>query len=361
MQDSTVTRALITGITGMDGSLMAELLLDQGYEVHGIIRRASTFNTERLQHIFRRLHLHYGDLTDPLNMHQILERVRPDEIYNFAAQSHVKVSSELERYTFEVNTLGLLNVLQAIRTINKDCRVYHASTSEEFGNETDGSFLLSETSPKIPVSIYGISKLAAEHICRMYRDAFGMFIVSSTLFNHDGPRRGHTFMTQKISNYVGKMDFSVPLQLGNLNARRDMGNAEDYVECIFKMMRQDTPQSFVIATGETHSVREFVELAFRVIHIDIGWRGSGIDEHGFDMLHPERILVQVNPRYFRDIDIECLIGDASRARGLLGWKPKTSFQQLVNNMVHASLERHNSFMISNGYKMVPCPEDTAIR
>lgn len=335
-------RALITGITGMDGSLMAELLLKEGYEVHGIIRRASTFNTERLHHIFDQLKLHYGDLSDALNIFQIIEKVKPDEIYNFGAQSHVKVSSELERYTFEVNTLGLLNILQSIKKINVNCRVYHASTSEEFGNETDGSFLLCETSPKIPVSIYGISKLAAEHICRLYRDAFEMFIVSSTLFNHDGPRRGHTFMTQKISNYVGKMNFNTPLQLGNLNARRDMGNAEDYVECIFKMMKQDTPESFVIATGETHSVREFVELAFAVIGIQIGWRGSGVEEQGFDISNPDHVLVEVNPKYFRDIDIECLIGDASKAHTLLNWKPKTSFQQLVVNMVHASLERYGN-------------------
>lgn len=335
-------KALITGITGMDGSLMAELLLKKGYEVHGIIRRASTFNTERIHHIFDELHLHYGDLSDTLNILQIIEKVKPDEIYNFGAQSHVKVSSELERYTFEVNTLGLLTILQSIKKINIKCRVYHASTSEEFGNETDGSFLLSETSPKIPVSIYGISKLAAEHICRLYRDAFNMFIVSSTLFNHEGPRRGHTFMTQKISNYVGKMNFDTPLQLGNLNASRDMGNAEDYVECIYKMMQQETPESFVIATGETHSVREFVELAFAVIGIQIGWRGVGIDEQGFNVSNEQQILVQVNPKYFRDIDIECLIGDASKAHHLLHWQPKTSFSQLVVHMVHASMERYGN-------------------
>lgn len=329
-------RALITGITGMDGSLMADLLLEKGYEVHGIIRRASTFNTQRLHHIFDKLHLHYGDLSDAFNIHKIIQRVSPDEIYNFAAQSHVKVSSELERYTFEVNTLGLLHVLQSIRLVNKECRVYHASTSEEFGNETDGTVKLNENSPKKPVSIYGISKLAAEHICRLYRDAFGMFIVSSTLFNHDGPRRGHTFMTQKIANYVGKGDFEKPLQLGNLNARRDIGSASDYVKCIYLMMRQEVPNSFVIATGETHSVREFVELAFGVIGMTIAWVGEGLDERG---VFEGKTLVEVNAKYFRDIDIECLLGDATKAQTELNWRPEMSFNDLVKDMVVAAQSR----------------------
>lgn len=333
-------RALITGITGMDGSLMADLLLEKGYEVHGIIRRASTFNTQRLHHIFDKLHLHYGDLSDAFNIHQIIQRVSPDEIYNFAAQSHVKVSSELERYTFEVNTLGLLHVLQSVRLVNKECRVYHASTSEEFGNETDGTVKLNENSPKKPVSIYGISKLAAEHICRLYRDAFGMFIVSSTLFNHDGPRRGHTFMTQKIANYVGKGDFEKPLQLGNLNARRDIGSASDYVKCIYLMMRQEVPNSFVIATGETHSVREFVELAFGVIGMTIAWVGEGLDERG---VFEGKTLVEVNAKYFRDIDIECLLGDATKAQTELNWRPEMSFNDLVKDMVVASQSRHFKF------------------
>lgn len=333
--------ALITGITGMDGSIMAELLLKKGYIVHGIIRRASTFNTERIHDIFNEIHLHYGDLSDALNIFQIIESVHPDEIYNFAAQSHVKVSSELEKYTFEINTLGVLNILQSIRKINPKCKIYHASTSEEFGNETDGSIMLNEDSPKKPVSIYGISKLAAENICQMYRDAFKMFIVSSTLFNHDGPKRGHTFMTQKISNYVAKMDFSRPLQLGNLNARRDIGNASDYVECIYLMMQQVEPKSYVIATGETHSVREFVELAFLEIGIEIIWCGKGLHEQGVNKDNPKQILVQVNSKYFRDIDIECLLGDASKARKDLGWKPKTDFHTLVKNMVSSAKIRYS--------------------
>jgi GDPmannose 4,6-dehydratase len=337
----TPRKALITGITGMDGSLMADLLLSKGYQVHGMIRRASTFNTTRIQHIYDRVQLHYGDMTDPLNLYRLIEEIKPDEIYNFAAQSHVKVSSELEHYTFQVNTIGLLHILQAVRKICPSSRVYHASTSEEFGNETDGTIMLNEDSPKKPVSIYGISKLAAEHICRMYRDAFGLFVVSSTLFNHDGPRRGHTFMTQKISNYVGKGDFHVPLQLGNLNARRDIGSAKDYVECIYKMMQQDQPESFVIATGETHSVREFVELAFQVIGITIGWRGTGLEEVGYNTEN-DTILVTVNPRYFRDIDIECLLGNPERAHQILGWTPTQSFPALVSEMVHSALERRGN-------------------
>lgn len=338
--------ALITGITGMDGSLMADLLLDKEYEVHGIIRRSSSFNTERLEHIFDKLHLHYGDLCDAVNIQNIIEKICPDEIYNFAAQSHVKVSSELEKYTMEVNTIGVLNILQSVRKMNRPCKIYHASTSEEFGNETDGTKLLTESSPKIPVSIYGISKLASEHICRLYRDAYRMFIVSSTLFNHDGPRRGHTFMTQKISNYIGKGDFSSPLKLGNLNAKRDIGNAKDYVECIYRMMQQEYPDNYVIATGETHSVREFVEKAFQVVGISINWRGEGLLEVGYDAKHPDNILVCVDPKYFRDIDIECLIGDSSKARKKLGWFPKTSFNDLVRQMVMASIER---------YKMITSP------
>lgn len=341
VSSSDKKKALITGITGMDGSLMADLLLEKGYEVHGMIRRSSSFNTTRIAHVFDRVHLHYGDLTDALNIQDIIHRVLPDEIYNFGAQSHVKVSSELEKYTLEVNTMGVLHILQAVRRWNPSCRIYHASTSEEFGNGTDGSIMLNEDSPKIPVSIYGISKLASEHLCRMYRDAFGMFIVSSTLFNHDGPRRGHTFMTQKISNYIGRGDFSKPLQLGNLNAKRDIGSARDYVECIYLMMCRPEPDNYVVATGETHSVREFAEEAFRVIGVDLKWRGSGLDEIGFDATSPgSPPLIVVSRKYFRDIDIECLIGDASKARRQLGWEPRTSFQDLVSGMVRASIERN---------------------
>jgi len=336
--------ALLTGITGMDASIMADLLLSKGYIVHGIIRRSSNFNTGRIEHIFDKVHLHYGDLTDAMNIFSIISKVKPDEIYNFAAQSHVKVSAELENYTIQTNTVGILNILQAVRTLDmeKTCKIYQANTSETYGNQTDGTNLLNEESPKIPVSIYGISKLAAEHICRVYRDAYGMFIVSSTLFNHEGVRRGHTFVTQKIANYVGKYvnkKIDTPLALGNLSAMRDWGSANDYVEAIWLMMQQETPDNYVIATGETHSVREFVELAFSEIGIKIEWKNHGLDETGINYLTGE-ILVKVNPKYFRDLELDVLIGDASKAKAILSWQPKTSFNELVSEMVQGAITRH---------------------
>jgi GDPmannose 4,6-dehydratase len=336
--------ALLTGITGMDASIMADLLLSKGYIVHGIIRRSSNFNTGRIEHIFDKVHLQYGDLTDAMNIFSIISKVKPDEIYNFAAQSHVKVSAELENYTIQTNTVGILNILQAVRTLDmeKTCKIYQANTSETYGNQTDGTNLLNEESPKIPVSIYGISKLAAEHICRVYRDAYGMFIVSSTLFNHEGVRRGHTFVTQKIANYVGKYvnkKIDTPLSLGNLSAMRDWGSANDYVEAIWLMMQQETPDNYVIATGETHSVREFVELAFSEIGIKIEWKNHGLDETGINYLTGE-ILVKVNPKYFRDLELDVLIGDASKAKAILGWQPKTSFNELVSEMVKGAITRH---------------------
>jgi GDPmannose 4,6-dehydratase len=336
-------RALIFGIGGQDGSLLADFLLEKGYEVHGVIRRSSNFNTQRIDHIFNKLKLYYGDLTDAMCVMTIISKSQPDEIYNFAAQSHVKVSSELESYTIQVNTLGVLNILQSVRVLNleKKCKIYQASTSEIYGNMTDGSVKLDENSAQNPVSVYGISKMAAEHLCNLYRDAYGMFVVNSLLFNHEGPRRGHTFVTQKIADHVAKYnrDNNVrPLELGNLNARRDWGNAQDYIFAIYLMLQQEQPQNFVIATGETHSVKEFVELAFKEIGIDLNWRGDGVDEVGYN-IHTDEILVKVNPKYYRDIDIECLIGDASKAQEILGWVPKTSFKQLVSNMVKAAIER----------------------
>lgn len=336
--------ALITGIGGQDGSLMADLLLSKGYEVHGIIRRSSNFNTQRVDHIFNKINLHYGDLTDSLNIFTIISKVRPSEIYNFAAQSHVKVSAELENYTFQTNTLGILNILQSVRTLEMEdtCKIYQASTSEEFGNATDGTTLLDETSPKIPVSIYGVSKLAAEHLCRIYRDAYKMFVVSSTLFNHEGPRRGHTFVTQKITNYVakwstGKVDY--PLNLGNLNSYRDWGSAKDYVEAVWMMMQKEIPDNYVIATGETHSVKEFVELSFKEINVDIEWLGEHLDEIGKNKETGE-VLVKVNPKYFRDLELDVLIGNADKAKKVLGWTPKTSFRELVKEMIQAAMERN---------------------
>lgn len=335
--------ALITGITGQDGSFLAELLLNKDYIVHGIIRRSATFNTQNIDHIFNKLHLHHGDLTDAMNIHNIIAKVLPNEIYNLGAMSHVKVSHDLENYTLQVNTLGTLNILQSVRSLGleKTCKIYNASTSEMYGNTTDGTIMLDENSLMNPVSIYGISKKAAQEICNMYRDAYGMFVVSSVLFNHEGPRRGHTFVTQKIADYVanysGSKDIE-PLQLGNLNARRDWGSAKKYMEAVYLMLQQTKPENFVIATGETHSVREFVELAFKEINIEIEWRGISIDEKGFKK-GTDEILVEVNPKYYRDIDIECLIGDPSKAKLQLGWIYDFQFKDLVKEMVSAAIQK----------------------
>ena len=334
---------LLTGITGQDGSYMADYLLEKGYNnIHGIIRRSSTFNTSNIDHIFNKLSLHYGDLTDSLNINNIISKVKPHYIVNLGAMSHVKVSHDLENYTFQVNTLGVLNILSSVRSLGleKTCKIYNASTSEMYGNSTDGTNILNEDSPMIPVSIYGIAKKAAQETCNMYRDAYNMFIVSSVLFNHESPRRGKTFVTRKISchvaNYFKNNGNIKPLQLGNLNARRDWGYAKDYVDGIYKMMMQETSDNYVLATSETHEIREYVELAFKEIGITVEWQGQGVNEVGFNKQTGD-VLVQVNPKYFRDIDIECLIGDASKAKRLLNWKPKTSFKELVHIMVDADI------------------------
>lgn len=338
---------LITGIGGQDGSTFADMLLVLGYNnVHGIIRRSAVFNTQNIDHIFSNLKLHHGDLTDPMCIHKIIERVKPDYICNFAAMSHVAVSEELQKYTFEVNTLGILNILQSVKSLNlsSTCKIYHASTSEEFGNETDGSTLLNELSRKTPVSVYGIAKLAAENLCNMYKNAFGMFIVTSTLFNHEGPRRGKTFVTQKVCYHVAELNrypnTTRPLQLGNLYSRRDWGYCGDYMEAVYKMLMMDTPDNYVIATGETHSVKEFCELSFEYIGIRISWKGEGLDEVGIDS-STGRVLIQVNKEYYRPIDIECLIGDASKAKHQIGWEPKTTFERLVEIMTKAALRSEN--------------------
>lgn len=337
--------ALVVGASGQDASYMFELLLQKDYdEIYGTLRRTSTISTERIDHIFDKLKLVYCDLTDSHNITSIINKIRPTEIYNFAAMSHVKISSELERYTLETNTMGILNILQAVRLfgMEKTCKIYHASTSEIFGNETDGTRLLSEKSNLMPVSMYGISKLAAYHICEMYKNAYGMFVVSSFLFNHESERRGINFVTQKIANHVGhyKSDNTIaPLKLGNLNAKRDWGFAGDYIDALYRMMQCDYPENYVIATGETHTVREFVELSFKYNNVNIEWRGKGINEVGYDV-ETGCILVVVDQKYFRDIDIDCLIGDYSKAKKNLGWVPKTSFHELVNSMVEAANKRN---------------------
>lgn len=332
---------LLTGITGQVSSLYADLLLEKGYKnIHGIMRRSATFNTSNIDHIFDKLQLHYGDLTDSMSIFNIISKVKPDYIVNFGAQSHVKVSSELENYTFQVNTIGVLNILQSVRSLGleKTCKIYQANTSECFGNSTDGSKMLDENTPFSPVSIYGISKVAADSICNMYRDAYNMFIVSSVLFNHESERRGRTFVTQKIAYYVAnhaKNKTHAPLQLGNLNAKRDWSSAQDCCNAIYLMLMQDIPKNYVISSGETHNIREFAEIAFNHIGIDIEWRGSLEDERGINK-NTNEILIQVNKKYYRDIDIECLIGDSTKARNELNWIPTTNFQDLVKSMVNSA-------------------------
>lgn len=343
--------ALIFGINGMDGSHLSDLLLEKNYIVHGTIRRASTMNTKRINHIYNRLKIHYCDLTDAINVLSTISKIKPDEIYNFAAQSHVKVSADLENYTLQVNTLGILNILQAVKILGMDkiCKIYHASTSEMFGNGTNGESKLSEESALVPVSIYGISKLAAHNICNMYKEAYNMFVVSSILFNHESERRGHNFVTQKISNYVAKFYHAQlrneeipPLELGNLNARRDWGDAKDYVKAIYLMLQQENPDNFVVATGETHSIREFLKLAFKEIGIDISFIGEGPNEKCINS-HNGKILAIVNPKYYRDLEIDTLIGDYSKAKRILGWEPTNSFPNLVKDMVSAAILRNGTF------------------
>jgi GDPmannose 4,6-dehydratase len=332
--------ALIIGANGQDASHLAELLLEKDYDVHGIIRRSSDFNTARIDHIFDKLTLYYGDLNDAPNVISVIQKSQPDEIYVLGAMSHVKVSCELPSYTFQTNTIGVLNVLEAVRILGltKKTKIYNASTSEIFGNTYDGNVLLNENSPKHPVSPYGISKLAAHQLANYYRDAHGMFVVSSILFNHEGERRGPTFVTQKIAHYVGKYaqgKCSRPLQLGNLNAKRDWGYAKDYVQGIWMMMQHHEPDNYVLATGETHSVREFVELAFQKIGIKIEWKGEAENEKGYNTLTGD-VLVEINPKYYRPIDIQTLIGDYSKAKKVLHWEPTTSFKDLVYLMVDSA-------------------------
>lgn len=340
--------AFVTGITGQDGSYLAELLLEKGYTVHGIMRRSSSINTGRIDHIFDRLRMHYGDMTDYACLFNIINAIRPDEIYNLAAQSHVKVSFEMEKYTTEVNALGVVNLLQAIVAcgLTNKTRLYQASTSEMYGNVSDGRVLLDEESPMHPVSPYGIAKLHAYHTVRYYREGHGVFACNGILFNHESPRRGETFVTRKITRHVGscaRNGVSEPLQIGNLDATRDWGHARDYVKGMWLMLQQEEPADFVLATGETHSVREFIELAFRHIGKTVVWhvRGDGTGmEYGVDGDTGET-LVEVNPRYYRPIDILHLIGDCSRARERLGWQAEFTFQGLVENMVAAEVDRKN--------------------
>ena len=337
-------RALITGVTGQDGAYLAEFLLEKGYEVHGIKRRASFFNTTRIDHLYRdpheegvRFFLHHGDVTDSSNLVRIIQQTQPDEIYNLAAQSHVAVSFEEPEYTADANALGALRVLEAVRILGmeKKTRFYQASTSELYGlvQETPQS----ETTPFHPRSPYAIAKLYAFWTAVNYREAYGMYACNGILFNHESPLRGENFVTRKITRGLARIKLGTQqcLYMGNLDAKRDWGHARDYVEMQWLMLQQDQPEDFVIATGIQHSVREFVELAAAELDISISWQGAGVEEKGFDA--HGRCIVKVDPRYFRPAEVESLLGDASKARNKLGWVPRITFEQLVAEMVSADL------------------------
>jgi GDPmannose 4,6-dehydratase len=325
--------ALITGITGQDGSYLAELLLEKGYEVHGIIRRASQINTQRIDHLYQNIKLHYGDLTDSTNIVRVIQLVQPDEIYNLGAQSHVKVSFEMPEYTADVDGMGTLRVLEAVRLLGmeKHVRIYQASTSELYGLVQE--IPQRETTPFYPRSPYGVAKIYGYWITKNYRESYGMYACTGILFNHESPRRGETFVTRKITRglsriSVGEQDV---LELGNLNAKRDWGHAKDFVEAMWMMLQQDEPDDFVIATGVQYSVREFVEEAAPYFGMNIVWKGEGLDEVGIDK-NTGRTIIKVNPKYFRPAEVETLLGDATKAKEKLGWEPKISFKQLVEDM-----------------------------
>jgi GDPmannose 4,6-dehydratase len=325
--------ALISGITGQDGSYLAELLLETGYEVHGIVRRSSLINTDRIDHIYNQIKLHYGDLTDSTNLVRVIQQVQPDEIYNLGAQSHVKVSFEVPEYTGQTDGLGTLRILEAVRLLGmeKKTRIYQASTSEMFGKVQE--IPQKETTPFYPRSPYGVAKVYGYWIVKNYRESYGLHASSGILFNHESPRRGETFVTRKITRGLshistGQQDV---LYLGNLNAKRDWGHAKDFVEAMWLMLQQDEPDDYVIATGKQHSVREFVEAAAPYFGMKIAWEGEGVDEVGIDKL-TKKTVIKVNPKYFRPAEVETLLGDATKAKEKLGWEPKISFEQLVEDM-----------------------------
>ena len=344
MYDPAVSskRALITGITGQDGSYLTELLLSKGYEVHGVIRRSSSFNTQRIDHIYqdphepvRRLILHHGDLNDASGINRILRIVRPDEIYNLGAQSHVKVSFDTPEYTAEIDALGTLRLLEAIRDLDLRPRIYQASSSEMFGATPPPQ---NESSPFHPRSPYAVAKVFSYWAVVNYREAYGLFAANGILFNHESPRRGETFVTRKVTRAVGRIRHGLQEQLfiGNLDARRDWGYAADYVEAMWLMLQQETPDDYVIATGVSHSVRELCQLAFARAGYDIVWEGEGVDEKGIDR-ETGRVLIAIDPRYFRPSEVDALCGDYAKAKRELGWEPRTSFEELIGLMAESDL------------------------
>lgn len=336
--------ALITGITGQDGSYLAELLIAKGYTVHGLIRRSSSFNTGRIDHLYNNpevyntsLFLHYGDLTDSSNLNRLLEKIAPDEVYNLAAQSHVKVSFEVPEYTAEVDAVGTLRFLDAIKESGAKVRFYQASTSELYGKVQE--IPQSETTPFYPRSPYAVAKIYGYWIVVNYREAYDIFACNGILFNHESPRRGETFVTRKITRAAARIKEGLQdkLVLGNMDAKRDWGYAPEYVDAMWRMLQQDSPDDYVVATGETHTVREFTDITFRELGIELHWEGEAENEKGIDM--QGRVLVEVSPRYYRPTEVELLIGDPSKAKRQLGWEPQVKFEELVRIMVAADLEK----------------------
>ena len=339
-------KVIISGITGQDGSYLAELLLQKGYEVHGIIRRSSSFNTGRIDHIINnkeyrdRFFFHHGDVTDTSNLNRIIEKVKPDEIYNLAAQSHVKVSFDLPDYTAQVDALGTLRFLDAIRETGVKTKFYQASTSELYGKAQQVP--QNETTPFYPRSPYGVAKLYGYWIIINYREAYNLFACNGILFNHESPRRGETFVTRKITRAAARIKAGVQdnLYLGNLNAKRDWGYAPEYVEGMWRMLQQDKPRDYVLATGETNSVKDFVDIAFKELNLDLEWEGEGLNEKGIEKnTGKERVLI--DPDYYRPTEVEILKGDASKAKKELGWSPKVKFEELVSIMVKADYDKIN--------------------
>ena len=341
-------KALITGITGQDGSYLAELLLSKDYEVHGVVQRHSTPGTERIDHLLqeeslaKRIFLHYGDLTDACNLMELVSKIRPDEVYNLAAQSHVAVSFEVPEYTAEATGVGTLRLLEAIRKSGVPAKFYQASTSELFGG-VPGTAPQSEKTPFYPKSPYGVAKLYSYWITVNYRESYDIFACNGILFNHESPRRGETFVTRKITLAVAKImaGKQQTLVLGNLNAKRDWGFAGDYVEGMWRMLQQEQPDDYVLASNETHTVREFVECAFREAGVELEWRGTGVDEKGY-CKKTGKLLVEVDPQYFRPAEVELLWGDAGKAEKQLGWKRKTSFEELIAMMVREDMKKYKA-------------------
>ena len=337
-------KALITGITGQDGSYLAELLLEKNYEVHGIIRRSSSFNTNRIDHLYNdphkkniKLHLHYGDLSDSSNINRILEKVKPDEIYHLGAQSHVRVSFDLPEYTGDVTGLSTTRILDAIRSTGIKTKFYQASSSEMFGKASE--IPLKETSLFYPRSPYGCAKVYAYWITKNYRESYGLFAVNGILFNHESPRRGETFVTRKITRGLSRIKLGIgkKLYLGNLDAKRDWGYAKDYVLGMWLMLQQKTPDDYLLATNETHTVREFIEESAKTLGMKIAWKGKGLKEKGVDK-NTGRVIIEIDPLYFRPAEVDILIGDYSKAEKKLGWKPKVTFKELAKIMTLNDLE-----------------------